>query len=93
MEKWLYTVWFIDNNLLPDEEDYEWGACIVIEANCAEDAKEWGDKLSKEYIQRNHINTFAKSGLVKFAQEDYTDISDLPFIEYGHLASDKEIGW
>ena len=93
MENWLYTVWFKDTSLKRDEQDYEWCACIVIEANSAEDGKEWGDKLSKRYTATNDTNEFTKSEVIKFIREDYTDISDLPFMKYGQLASDDEIGW
>lgn len=40
MANWLYHVWFRDNNLDPKEEDYEWVACIAIEANTQDNAKE-----------------------------------------------------
>jgi hypothetical protein len=93
MENWLYHVWFRDNNLHPEEEDYEWVACIVIEAITQDTAKEWGDKLSKDYITRKNSNEFIKSGVEKYEREKYTDLSDVPFIKYGHFVSDEEIGW
>jgi hypothetical protein len=93
MENWLYTVWFKDNRLEPNEEDYEWCACIVIEANSPEEAVAWGNTLSTMYISSHSSNEFLTSNAIRFDKEGYKHTEDLPFIRYGQVASDEEIGW
>lgn len=95
MEKFIYAVWFRDTNMLPDEEDYEWVACIAIEAANMKEAQEWGDHLSKNMTTRNSNEIFLWSEVGKPEDPLYvgTDVSRLPSIKYGEEASDKFIGW
>ena len=75
---------------MPEDEDYEWVACLLIEADSFEKAKEWGDKLSINYCGRNSENEFVKSNVELYTK---SDLSNLPFIKYGEEALDSKIGW
>ncbi len=82
-----YNVWFRDQNLLESDQGYEWVACFTVESPSEEKAKEWGDKLSKEYLIRNPNNTFVSSSIKR------TDESNLPIVEFDTKPSDEYIGW
>ena len=93
---WWYSVQF--RNLLldpddPDEQDYEWGAWIIIEASSREQAIEWGDHLSKRYLNDNENEQYIKSDAKPYVKDARIDDSDSPRIKYGYEASDDEIGW
>ena len=93
---WLYTVWF-RNTLLdandPEDQDYNWVACIAIEAQTYQQAVEWGDHLSNGYISSDSTQEFIESEAELLIENPKEDISTIPFIRYGYEASDDEIGW
>ncbi|MBY0249309.1 MAG: hypothetical protein K2Q17_16740 [Nitrospiraceae bacterium] len=90
---YLYTAWFRDSLIHPEEQDYEWCACIVIDANTLEDAKTWGDHLARQFSGKSFSEQFLRS--VTESTEGYADvdISSTPRIKYGYNATDEEIGW
>lgn len=88
-----YAVWFRDSSLLPSEQDYEWVACILIEAETAEKAKSWGDHLAKSFAERTTNEQFLRSYVEEPGAWGERDISGTPTIAYGYHASDDEIGW
>jgi hypothetical protein len=91
MTRYLYSVWFQDRSADSSDQDYEWVACIYIEAETAEDARSWGDHLSKSYCDRRPHNVFLWSDEIT-TMSDVTDWSG-PVVVYGQEASDEYIGW
>jgi len=89
----VYTVWFRDTSAKPDDQDYEWPACIVINAENIEDATAWGDHLSTQYSARYPYEKFLRSYSEPPEKYAIGGISSLPRIRYGHEATDDEIGW
>lgn len=87
MNLYEYSVWFKDKNSLPDDQDYEWVACFIVKALSVEQAKLWGDELSKSYVVRNSNNMFINSSVKLSAN------NNLPVIKFGNMASDEYIGW
>ena len=88
--RFLFTVWFRDSSMTPDEEDYEWPACFEVLAASIELASNWGLHVTHSYLSRKpnlsllHHSTTERS----------TGISgELPVVRYGMDASDSEIGW
>ena len=47
MTSWTYAAWFRNRRLAPEDEDYEWVACILIKAPGKLEAQAWGDHLAK----------------------------------------------
>lgn len=93
---WWYTVWF--RNLLldpndPEDQDYEWPACIIIEAQSCEQAIEWGNHLVRRYLRDNANEGFISSDVELYSKDSKIDDSQSPRIKYGYEASDDEIGW
>lgn len=78
--------------MLVSDEDYEWCASIVIEADSSLDAKKWGDKISNKYSSKNTTEKFLHSTIQLYAKEDFTNI-DIPTIPYGYWPLDDEVGW
>ena len=51
--RWAYSVWFRNLLVETDDQDYEWVAVFVIEADTADAARFWGDHLAESYARRN----------------------------------------
>ncbi|MBK9263142.1 MAG: hypothetical protein IPM54_25475 [Polyangiaceae bacterium] len=90
MKRYLYVVWFRNTDMPPDDQDYEWPACFLVEALAANDALSWGDQLATDYSKRRGTEVFLKSYLDVDAEGD---LSQLPVVQVGYKASDEEIGW
>jgi hypothetical protein len=92
MERFLYTAWFRDLQAEPDEQDYEWPACFLVEAVTEAEALEWGDHLAKSFSDRKVTEKYLSSSV---EPGDLTDaeVAALPLVPFGHEASDFEIGW
>jgi len=92
MRRYVYTAWFCDNRKSPDDQDFEWPACFIIEAATAEEALSWGDRLARGFSERRETEVYLKSNI-----EDESvasgDLSALPVVRVGQEASDREIGW
>ncbi len=89
MSKHQYVVWFRDTLQSPEDQDYEWVACILIAAESEALAQEWGDHLAALYCRRWPHNQFLRS---YFDPEPWAP-EDVPSINYGETASDDVIGW
>jgi hypothetical protein len=90
-----YAAWFRDGKAMPDDEDYEWVAVMVIEAETPESAKDWGDHLARSYSNRNPDETFLRSDveMLSDSQWETGNWQQTPLIRQGYEASDGEIGW
>lgn len=94
MVSYLYSAWFEDLNASADDQDREWIACIVIEADTSTAAKQWGDTLAIERSARAGYDTFLRSEVeVASTAKGVMDWSNLPRIAAGERVSDKVIGW
>ena len=51
--RWAYSVWFRNLLVETDDQDYEWVAVFVIEADTADAARFWGDHLAESYARGN----------------------------------------
>jgi hypothetical protein len=92
----VYFVWFQDTSAEPEDQDFNWLACILITAECASYAREWGDHLARNYTLRNPENIFLRSGEITREDDPLwkgTTSENLPIVSYGVEASDAEIGW
>ena len=90
MSRYLYTVWFRDHSMLPDDQDYEWPACILIVAASPDDARHWGDHLAARYCRERPDCQFLNSSA---EPEPAGDPGHTPVVGFGEEASDEVIGW
>ncbi|TGJ99804.1 hypothetical protein EHO58_19415 [Leptospira selangorensis] len=86
----LYVVWFQDDLLPEDDQDYEWVACMLIDADSKEKALQWGDHLSRGYVKNNNL-IILKSYLDEYINNEKNN--QLPLIKYGKSYTDDYIGW
>lgn len=100
MGTFLYDVWFRDLKADPDDEDYEWVACLRIEAATEAAAKAWGDSLAEKRCRRIPSDLFLRSAIEAESSAERQPIfrnlnhlRDLPTIRDGEEATDDEIGW
>ena len=96
MTRYVYSVWFQDQSADPSDQDYQWVACILIDADTAEDAKKWGDHLAESYSARNPDNVFLWSQDVTTMDDPtWRKVTDwrCPVVVCGHEASEEHIGW
>ncbi len=93
-DPWIYTVWFRDENLLPDEQDHEWNAVIAIRASSSEFAKNWGDTLAKRRSLKGKDAIFLRSEVGSKSQfSGVTNWSTVPVVDFGQEVSDEVLGW
>lgn len=90
--KFVYTVWFRDPRLPADDQDQEWPACFIVEAATAPEASSWGDRIASAYSAQRGQQMLSSSAEA-FETADVPGKQALPVIQYGHAASDDEIGW
>jgi len=90
--EFFYSVWFRNSTFTPDDQDFEWPACFIIEARSQVDALEWGDHLSRNYVADNSDEKFLRSDVEEISQWS-DNLNELPRIKYGYEASNNEIGW
>lgn len=93
MARFPYIVCFLDADAFEEDEHREWVACFEIEAETAEQAKLWGDTLAAAYVARWKNLRVTQSSTKPPGSWDDTDRRDVPTIQFGHAATDEEIGW
>ena len=94
--KFVYSGWFRDNTMDPDDQDFEWVACIIINANKIEDAQKWGDILAKRYSRNHKDQLFLFSEVMSKNDKYHEEVKSwdsVPEINYGENATDEKIGW
>ena len=91
-KRYVYTAWFRDTRMPPDDQDYEWPACFLIEAATADEALSWGDRLARGFSERRVTEVYLSSHVEDESEAD-GDLSKLPVVRVGYEASDMEIGW
>lgn len=87
--RYLYTAWFRDHCASPEDEDFEWPACLVVVSPTEAGAKTWGDHLAHSFSQRRGVVEFLGSAI----EPAPDNCSDLVVVKDGCEVSDAEIGW
>lgn len=83
----VYTAWLRDLSAQPDDQDYEFPACLLIDAETAEAAQAWGDHLAEKRCARGDLHFL-------WSEAEFADVPpDLPLIRDGEDAPDAQIGW
>lgn len=90
--KYVYTVWLRNHGLPPDDPDYEWPACFIVEGMDGASAKGWADYLSERYASRNN-SLVLRSDVAAFDTCTARGIHELPVVLEGEDASDAKTGW
>ena len=90
--KFLYTAWFRDLSMPQDEQDHEWPACFLVEAQVSLAARSRGDELVKRYVARQSNVAFLRA-TVEDARSAEGDLSTLPILRIGEELSDRDVGW
>ena len=89
-----YVGWFCDTTQPPDEEDYEWCACFLIDTESATLAQLWGDELSRRFSKKWPTEKFLRSEAQQYQPDEVqVQTRPTPHIAYGYEATDEEIGW
>jgi hypothetical protein len=91
--EYVYTAWFRDTNLDPDDQDYEWPACMLIDAPGRSEATEWGDHHAKRFSSNHPSEQFLRSGSEPIEHYANIDRSSMPQVQWRQEAIDAEIGW
>lgn len=83
MGQYVYAGWFRDIHLKPSDQDHEWVACLLVEAETAADAQAWGDHLAKGICARSNHEKFIGSELLPTDDPFYsgTDTTSLPVVQ------------
>lgn len=89
MPEYQYVACFRDRTAQPDDQDYEWPACFVVDAADARAAQEWGDWLAAGYSRRHEGCEFLRS----YLDADPWAYGRVPRVTVGEDAPDDVIGW
>ncbi len=89
--KLVYTVWLRNDDMSPEQSDYEWPACFVIEAGSAEGAKDWGDRLAQAHAAARGEELV--SSKIEIWSPSTPGLDRRPVVTEGHEPLDAEIGW
>lgn len=87
----LYTAWFRDVSLPPEDPDYEWPACFLIEADSIDAAKAWADGLAQDRKHRGEV--FLSSDIREVDLPLGDGLQDLPALRLGDPDASARIGW
>jgi hypothetical protein len=83
----VYTAWLRDLSAQPDDQNYEFPACLLIDAETAEAAQAWGDHLAQKRCARGDLYFL-------WSEAELTNVPpDLPLILDGQDVPDAVIGW
>lgn len=91
--EFIYTAWFRNTAIDEKSQDYEWPACIIIEAETHDDALAWGEYLSEKFSGCSNQEIFIRSQCEMLREIGRIDFDCIPRVAYGHEATDDEIGW
>jgi hypothetical protein len=89
----LYTAWFRNRRLPPEDQDYEWPACFLVTAETATEAQAWGDHLATSFASRRDDEVFLRSDIDETESGGESGSLRVPVIPCGYEATDGEIGW
>jgi hypothetical protein len=90
--RYVYTVWMRDLSVLPDDPDYEWPACFIVDGATEQTAKQWADRLAATYAT-THNQCVIGSTIEALATSTLPGADTLPAVEEGEDAPDEKIGW
>lgn len=68
--EYVYTAWFKDVELLPDDQDYDTSARLIINAHNAREASAWGDRLAHAHSDKVRHQVFLRSAVRHAFPED-----------------------
>ena len=80
--EFIYTAWFRNTALEKEDQDHEWPACIIVDAEKSSDALSWGNHLAKSYSDRSATEIFLRSDCEIVDSSVYHDFSSVPRIVY-----------
>lgn len=89
-ERFVYTVWFREPKLPPDDQDYEWPGCFIIESVDAASAQRWGDHLAERYARSNGQEKLWSS-IEPVEGSELPGLDHLAIIPDGYEATDREL--
>lgn len=91
--EFIFTALLRDNDLQPEDQDFEFPACFIVEAESKAKALSWGNDITLEHCLSNPkhelINTVVESSKNYPAHV----LEELPKIEFGFMPSENQIGW
>lgn len=94
MAQFVYIAWFRDPRFPSDDQDYEWVACFIIEAEDARSAQAWGDHLARDRAARKPEEPFLWSEVRSPDDPMFTNTTaPSPIVSCGVEATDKFLGW
>jgi hypothetical protein len=83
----VYTAWLRNLAARPDDQDYEFPACFLIDSDTPEAAQAWGDHLALRRCSRGDLHFL-------WSEAEFAEVPpDLPLVRDGQDAPDSHIGW
>jgi hypothetical protein len=94
MQSFMYSAWFRNHNLKQDDQDYEWVAMFIIDAESSAAAQKWGDHLSLAFCRRRTNEGFIRSTIESPSEyANCVGFESTPRTAIGTEPSDELIGW
>lgn len=90
---YLYRAWLRDNALHSDEQDHEWPACILIDAEMKEKAIERGNQLANKRLESIKTEIILLSNADEVGINSKNELQNSPKVKYGVEATNDGIIW
>ncbi len=91
--EFIFTALLRDNNLQPEDQDFEFPASFIVEAESKTKALSWGNDVTLEHCLNN--STHEPLNTVIESANNYPShaLEKLPKIKCGFMPSEEQIGW
>ncbi len=91
--EFVFTALIQDDDLDPQDLDYEFPACFIVEAQSTEMALSWGNNLVMVHCLNNATHKVINTVVEPIHNYSEHALTSLPKVYYGVPVSDEVIGW
>ena len=89
----VFTALLKDNDLQPEDQDFEFPACFIVEAESKAKALSWGNDVTLEHCLRNPAHKLIDTVVESSNNYAAHVLEKLPKIKYGFMPSEEYLGW
>ena len=91
--EFIFTALLRDNDLQPEDEDFEFPACFIVEAGSKAKALSWGNDVTADHCLNNPAHELFSTAVESPNNYPSHVLEDLPKVKYGFMPSEEYIGW
>jgi len=89
----IFTALLRDKQLDPEDQDYEFPVCFIIEASNENKALSWGNDVTFEHCINNPEHELVNTVVESSGNYPLHVLDTLPKIKFGFMPTGEYIGW